>query len=94
MGDWTTNDPEAAKALKDADRRYDAARRKASALPLAKKIEALRTAREARDAAYQAIMQPPAPVAPARRPGDGPEGIDELAADIGWSGAYAFHNID
>ena len=88
MADWTTNDPEAAKALKDADRRYDAARRKASALPLAEKIEALRKARETRDKAYRDAAPP------ARRPGDGPEGIDELAADIGWSGAYAFHNID
>lgn len=29
-----------------------------------------------------------------RRPGEGPDGIEELASSIGWSASYAFHNID
>lgn len=31
---------------------------------------------------------------PYDRPGDGPEGIEDLAREIGWERAYAHHNID
>ena len=56
--EWMTNDPESAKAFIAADKAYDAAREAAKGLPLAEKIIAYREAKEARQAAYKAIMEP------------------------------------
>lgn len=52
---WLTNDPEAAKALRKADEAYAKAREAAKALPLAQKIVALRTAKEALHMAYEQV---------------------------------------
>ncbi len=49
---WITNDPQAAKALKKADKAFEAARTAAKSLPLADKIVALRDALAAKQAAY------------------------------------------
>jgi hypothetical protein len=55
MNQWVTNDPAAAKVLRNADLQYDKALAAASSLPLAQKIVAIRAAREARQAAYDAV---------------------------------------
>ena len=55
---WVTNDKEAAKALRKADRRYEAAKLAAAELPLAQKIEALRAAKADRAAEYEAATVP------------------------------------
>jgi hypothetical protein len=51
---WVTNNPNAAKALKAADAKYEKAKTAASNLPLKEKVAALRKAKEARQAAYEA----------------------------------------
>lgn len=51
---WITNNPEAAKRLRKADRRYQAARDNARDLPLEKKIVALRKASADLEADYAA----------------------------------------
>ena len=55
MADWLTNSPEAAAALRKADRIYAAAKRAATYLPLAQKIEALRAARLECNRAYEEV---------------------------------------
>ena len=57
LGDrgWVTNNPEAAARLRAADDACDRAMRAASGLRLADKIDAIRSARAARDAAYRAV---------------------------------------
>jgi hypothetical protein len=52
---WLTNDPEAAEALRKADRDWEAARAAGANLPLAEKIEAYRKAKDARREAYDAV---------------------------------------
>ena len=52
---WITNDPQAAKSLKKADKAFEAARTAAKSLPLADKIVALRAAQEAKQAAYAKV---------------------------------------
>ena len=52
---WITNDPQAAKSLKKADKAFEAARTAAKILPLADKIVALRAAQEAKQAAYARV---------------------------------------
>lgn len=97
---WVTNDKAAARALKRADRAYAKAREAAKGLVLADKLKAISEARAVKARTYAAVMGDPVVItevpAPeyARKPGEGPVGIDDLAADIGWSAAYAFHNID
>ena len=54
--DWITNSPEAARQLRAADDAYAAARRAASGLPLAAKVEALRQAKQTRQAAYDQLL--------------------------------------
>jgi hypothetical protein len=54
---WITNDPQAAKSLKKADKAFDAARTAAKSLPLADKIVALRAAQEAKQAAYAEVAR-------------------------------------
>ncbi len=54
---WVTNDPQAARALRKADKEFEAARIAASTLPLADKIVALRAAKEARQAAYAKVSR-------------------------------------
>ncbi len=53
---WISNDPQAIKALRAADRAYEKAQAAAANLPLAEKIEAYRAARCARQAAYNDLM--------------------------------------
>lgn len=53
---WITNDPVAAGRLRAADQAYETAAAKASRLPLAGKVAALRDARAVRDAEYRAVM--------------------------------------
>jgi hypothetical protein len=52
---WLTNDPEAARALRAADKAHDKARAKAINLPLAEKVKAYRQAKDIKIAAYAAI---------------------------------------
>lgn len=54
---WVTNDSAAAKLLRTADRRYEAAKRAASGLQLADKVAALRRAKEQREMDYEAAAQ-------------------------------------
>lgn len=54
MSRWLTNDPQAAKRLRAADRKFERALISAQGLPLALKVTALRIAREARQSAYDA----------------------------------------
>ena len=61
MLDWLTNDPAVAKALRAADRTYDRAISATAHMKLADKIEAIRIARAARTAAYDAVA-PATPV--------------------------------
>lgn len=55
---WITNDPQVAKHLKAADKVYTAAVTKAAGLKLADKVAAIRAAKLARQAAYDALMAP------------------------------------
>jgi len=55
--DWITNDPRAAQKLRKADRAYAAALVAAKRLPLASKVDAIKEARAARDAAYAAVAR-------------------------------------
>jgi hypothetical protein len=52
---WLTNSPEAAKALKAADHEYMIARAACSGWKLADKVEAVRKAKAAHCAAYEAV---------------------------------------
>ena len=52
---WITNDPQAAKSLKKADKAFEGARIAAKSLPLVDKIIALRAAQEAKQAAYARV---------------------------------------
>jgi 1,2-phenylacetyl-CoA epoxidase catalytic subunit len=54
---WLTNSPKVAKKLRLADNRYDRARKAAVGLKLAEKVEAIRNAKERRDADYAAIFK-------------------------------------
>lgn len=54
---WITSDPQAAKALKKADKVFEAARVAAKSLPLADKIIALRAAKDAKQAAYARVLK-------------------------------------
>ena len=54
---WVTNDPEAAKLLKRANRKYVAARLAAANLPLADKITAYAKAKSDKQAAYDAVSK-------------------------------------
>jgi hypothetical protein len=53
---WISNDPNAVKVLKAADRAYEKSRADAAGIPLAEKIEAYRVARCVRQAAYNDLM--------------------------------------
>ena len=53
---WVTNDAEVAAKLRDADRRYEEARRAAAGLCLQDKIIALREAKARRAADYEAVQ--------------------------------------
>ncbi len=53
---WLTNDPEAAKALRNAERAFNKAKSAASNLSLADKVFALKTAQNIRQAAYDAVQ--------------------------------------
>lgn len=57
MKSWITNSPEAARALRAADERYRCARLLAGGLCLKEKIEALRAAKRAHEAAYDAVAK-------------------------------------
>ena len=54
---WVTNNPEAAKLLREIDAAYERSRKIARELPLAEKIGALRTAKGLRQAAYDALAE-------------------------------------
>lgn len=56
MMDWLTNDPTAARRLRAADRRHDAARKAAAHLPLADKVAAYRVAKLARRAEQERLL--------------------------------------
>jgi len=55
MSTWITNDPEAAKQLRKADKDYAKSREAAKSLPLAQKIVALREAKERLHKAYNSV---------------------------------------
>lgn len=57
MTGWVTNDPEAAKRLRKADREHAKTRAKSKNLPLAQKIIALRESKEKLHAAYTAAAK-------------------------------------
>jgi hypothetical protein len=52
-----TNNPEAARRLREIDAAYERARKAARDLPLAQKAEAYRVAKGLRDAAYAAFIE-------------------------------------
>jgi hypothetical protein len=54
---WVTNDPEVAKRLRAADRRYEAAKLYWRGSTLGEKVAAYRKAKEDRDAEYARIME-------------------------------------
>ena len=56
---WVTNDPVAARKLHTIDRKYEAARRRIAEmnLPLEAKLKAYAAAREARNVAYDAVLE-------------------------------------
>lgn len=54
---WITNNPEAARKLRAADRRFDKARRALAGKPLAEKVAALRELKQKRAAEYSRIMK-------------------------------------
>ena len=54
---WFTNDPEAAKALRAADKTYDKARANAAGLSLTDKVAVYRAARMDRESAYARVME-------------------------------------
>ena len=54
---WVTNSPEAAKCLREIDAAYERSRKVARELPMAQKVEALRTAKGLRQAAYDALAE-------------------------------------
>ena len=51
--EWVTNDDEAAEMLRKADAAYARGLKRADALPLAEKVEAIRSLRLDRAAAYR-----------------------------------------
>ena len=55
---WVTNDPVIARRLREADKRFWAARAAAADFPLARKVEAFRLAAERRREDYQQAIRP------------------------------------
>lgn len=53
---WVTNNPEVAARLRAIDAAYLKARQEARELRLSDKVEAYRTAKATRDAAYDAVI--------------------------------------